>query len=338
MTPTAAAPSPEHFFTTITAYQQSAILKGALDLDVFTTIASGHATAHALATECAASERGMRILCDHLTVLGFLTKRDGQYGLTPEARMFLDRRSPAYLGGAVEFLQAPLMIEAYQDIAATVRNGGTLIGEEGTVSEENPVWVQFARAMMPMMMMPAQMIAQLVKVDPQRPVRVLDIAAGHGIFGIAFAQAYPNIEVTAVDWAPVLAVAEENAQRFGVADRYRTLPGSAFDMDFGGGYDVALLTNFLHHFDAAINEKLLRKIHAALNEGGRAVTYEFVPNDDRVTPPMAAAFAMVMLASTRAGDAYTFAEFEQMFSNAGFSRSEIHPLPPSPESVIISHK
>lgn len=333
-----AQPSPEHFFTTVTAFQQSAIIKGAIELAVFTAIAEGYTTATALAEKCQASERGMRILCDHLTVLGFLTKRAGHYGLTPDSAVFLDQRSPAYLGGAVDFLQAPLMIEAYQDIAATVRKGGTLVGAQGTVSEENPVWVQFARAMMPMMMMPAQMIAQLVKLDAQGSARVLDIAAGHGIFGIALAQAYPNVEVTAVDWAPVLAVAQENAQRFGVAARYRTLPGSAFDVDLGNGYDVILLANFLHHFDAATNERLLRKIHAALNEGGRAVTYEFVPNEDRVTPSMAASFAMVMLASTPAGDAYTFAEFERMFGNAGFARSEMHALPPLPESVIISHK
>jgi ubiquinone/menaquinone biosynthesis C-methylase UbiE len=333
-----AAPSPEHFFNAVFAYQQSAIIKGAIELDVFTPIAEGHTTASALAEKCQASERGIRILCDHLTVLGFLTKTDGQYGLTPDTAMFLDRRSPAYIGGAIDFLQSPMLLEAFSDIAATVRKGTTLLSAEGSVTDENPVWIRFAHAMMPLMMMPAQMIAQLVKVDPQRQVRVLDIAAGHGIFGIAFAQAYPNVEVTAVDWAPVLDVAKENAQRFGVADRYRTLPGSAFEVEFGAGYDLVLLTNFLHHFDTPTNEKLLRKLHAALNEGGRAVTYEFVPNDDRVTPPGAAAFAMVMLASTPAGDAYTFAEFEKMFGNAGFTRSEIHPLPPTLESVVISHK
>lgn len=333
-----AQPSPEHLFNTVFAYQQSAIIKGAIELDVFSPIAEGLITASALAKKCQASERGIRILCDHLTVLGFLTKTDGQYGLTPDAALFLDRRSPAYIGGVVEFLQSPMLLEAFSDIAATVRKGTTLLSAEGSVSEENPVWVRFAHAMMPLMMMPAQMIAQLVKVDPQRPVRVLDIAAGHGIFGIAFAQGYPNVEVTAVDWAPVLDVAKENAHRFGVADRYHVLPGSAFEVEFGAGYDLVLLANFLHHFDAPTNEKLLRKIQAALNEGGRALTYEFVPNDDRVTPPGAAAFAIVMLASTPAGDAYTFAEFEEMFSNAGFTRSEIHPLPPTQESVIISHK
>ena len=109
-------------------------------------------------------------------------------------------------------------------------------------------------------------------------------------------------------------------------------------MDYGEGYDIVLLTNFLHHFDAPTNETLLRKVHAALAEGGRAVTLEFVPNEDRVSPPGAAAFSMQMLGGTPSGDAYPFSEFERMFRNAGFARSELHQLPPSIQQVIISYK
>jgi hypothetical protein len=123
-----------------------------------------------------------------------------------------------------------------------------------------------------------------------------------------------------------------------VESRYSTIPGNAFTVDFGGQYDLVLLTNFLHHFDPPTCENLLRKVHAALVAGGRAVTLEFVPNDDRVTPPEAATFSMVMLGSTPHGDAYTYAEFERMFRNAGFTRSEHFRQPPAPESVIISHK
>jgi hypothetical protein len=75
-----------------------------------------------------------------------------------------------------------------------------------------------------------------------------------------------------------------------------------------------------------------------LADSGRAVTLEFVPNDDRVTPPQAAGFSMQMLGGTPAGDAYTFAELETMFRNAGFSRSEMHELPPTIERVVISQK
>ena len=91
------------------------------------------------------------------------------------------------------------------------------------------------------------------------------------------------------------------------------------------------------HFDPPTNEKLLRKVHDALADGGRAVTLEFVPNEDRISPPPAAMFSMVMLASTPKGDAYTFAEFESMFKNAGFRKSEFHPLPENPEQVIVSY-
>jgi len=123
-----------------------------------------------------------------------------------------------------------------------------------------------------------------------------------------------------------------------VASRYQVLPGSAFEVEFGEGYDIVLLTNFLHHFDQATCETLLRKVSAALKPGGRAITFEFVPNEDRVSPPMAAAFSMMMLGTTESGDAYTFSEFDRMFRNSGFGASELHPLPPSPGQVIISHK
>ncbi len=329
-------PSPELFFSTVFAFQRTFALKGAIDLDLFTAIAEGKSTAKAIADRCQASERGTRILCDALTINGFLTKQDGAYALTPDSAMFLDRRSPAYLGGVTEFLNDSTIINSNSDVAAIVRKGGTVLPQE-TVSPENPVWVLFARAMMPMMMMPAKAMAEIVRVDANKRVKLLDIAAGHGIFGIAFAQAYANVDVTALDWAPVLEVAKENAQKFGVAGRHHLLPGSAFDVDFGSGYDLVLLTNFLHHFDAATNETLLKKVHAALNPGGRAVALEFIPNDDRVTPPMQAGFALTMLASTAAGDAYTFAEFQRMFAHAGFARSEMHEVPPS-ERLVVSYK
>ena len=331
-------PSPILFFDTINAHQRTAALKAAIDLDLFTAIGKGNATAQSIAQSCAASERGVRILCDYLTVIGFLTKEDGRYELTPDSSMFLDRRSPAYVGGATEFLLSPLLTDGFKDIAAAVRKGGTVMKDAGTVTPENPVWVDFARGMAPLIGMPAQLMAQLVIGESKQKMKVLDIAAGHGLFGIAFAQANPNAEVVAQDWQQVLEVAQENARAAGVSERFTTLPGSAFEVEFGTGFDVILLTNFLHHFDAPTCEELLRKVHAALGEGGRAVTLEFVPNEDRVSPPDAAMFSLVMLGSTPSGDAYTFSEFESMFRNAGFSHSEFHPLPPTMEQVVISQK
>jgi ubiquinone/menaquinone biosynthesis C-methylase UbiE len=312
-------PTPERFFGAINAYEQTEAMKAAVELEIFTAIAEGNTTAAAIAKRCEASERGVRVLCDFLTIHGFLTKDGTQYGLTADSAVFLNRKSPAYVGGVIEFLLTPRVREAHALLTEAVRRGGSALGE-GNLVPENPDWVKFARAMMPMMVMPAQiMTAELLKGGAVH--KVLDIAAGHGIYGITVAKQNPAAQIYACDWKNVLAVAEENARAMGVGDRHHLLPGSAFDVDFGGGYDLALITNFLHHFDPPTCTEFLRKVYASLGPGGRAAIVEFIPNPDRVTPPMAAAFSMMMLATTPAGDAYTFAELEGMLKDAGFSRS-----------------
>jgi 2-polyprenyl-3-methyl-5-hydroxy-6-metoxy-1,4-benzoquinol methylase len=331
-------PSPALFMDTVNAFQRTEALKAAIELDLFTHVAAGRRTAADLAAACGASPRGVRILADYLCIFGFFRKDGDRYELTPDAAAFLDHRSPAYMGGAVEFLLDPLLRKSFETLTSAVRRGGTAVSSEGTVSSDNPVWVAFARAMAPLMRMPAELLAGLAGDDPGRPLRVLDVAAGHGLFGIAVARRFPRATVTALDWKNVLAVAEENARKEGVADRYKLLPGSAFDVNWGGPYDVVLLTNFLHHFDPPTNGMLAAKAFAALAPGGRALTLEFIPEADRVTPPPAAAFALTMLATTAAGDAYTFAEYERLFAAAGFARSEFHPLPPTTQQAVVSYK
>jgi 2-polyprenyl-3-methyl-5-hydroxy-6-metoxy-1,4-benzoquinol methylase len=330
--------SPALFFDTISAYERTEALRAAIELDLFTQLADGRRTAAQLASACGASPRGVRILADYLTIVGFLRKHDDQYELTPESEFFLNRRSRAYLGGTVDFLLTAELRTCFQSLTAAVRRGGTAISEHGTVSYDNPIWVAFARAMAPLMQQASRLLADLIGGDQRQPLRVLDVAAGHGLFGIAVAERYPEAHITALDWPNVLAVAKENASAAGVAERHSLCPGSAFEVDWGGPYDVVLLTNFFHHFDVPTCEQLAARAYAALAPGGRTLTLDFIPQPDRVTPPSAAAFALTMLATTAHGDAYTFAEYEQMFARAGFLRSEFHALPPTMQQVVVTHK
>jgi 2-polyprenyl-3-methyl-5-hydroxy-6-metoxy-1,4-benzoquinol methylase len=328
--------SPENIFNTLWGFQRTAALKSGIDLEIFTAIDEGARTTAALAAKTGASERGIRILCDYLTIIGLLRKSGSAYELTDESATFLSRKSPAYMGTTASFLTIPELMDNFRELTATVRRGG--VADKGdTVAEENPIWIEFARAMIPMAMPSAFAIADLLSIASDGPVRVLDIAAGHGMFGIVLAERHPQVNVVAVDWAPVLAVAEEHAHAHGVHDRYKTRPGDAFKVEFGDGYDVALVTNFLHHFDESTCTAFLAKVHRALKPGGRVVVLEFVPNPDRVSPPVAAAFSLTMLAGTRAGDAYTFVELRRQLEGAGFSDVTAHPLP-SPQTVIIARK
>jgi Dimerisation domain len=181
-------PAPQLFFQTINSYQRTEALKAAIELEVFTAIREGNFAVPEIAKRCQTSERGMRILCDYLCIMGFLAKDGGRYSLTQDSAVFLDKRSPAYLGGSIEFLLSPMLTDGFKDLAAAVRKGGAVISGEGVVASEHPIWVKFARAMAPMMAMPAQLMAKLMDKKADRNLKILDIAAGHGLYGIAFAK------------------------------------------------------------------------------------------------------------------------------------------------------
>src|ERR1700726_1766558 len=124
-------PSPALFFDTISAYQRTEALRAAIELDLFSLVGADRRTAAELADACQAAPRGIRILADYLTILGFLHKRGDRYELTADARAFLDRESPAYMGGAVNFMLSPELRESFQRLTAAVRRGGTAVSDEG---------------------------------------------------------------------------------------------------------------------------------------------------------------------------------------------------------------
>jgi len=333
--PNGAPPNPGLVFAMMNAHQQTAALKAAIDLDLFAAIGKGPGDVAAIAQHCAASERGIRILCDFLVINGILQKEDGRYRHTPTSAVFLDPNSPASMASVAQFMHNPAIHEVYENLAEVVKRGRTTLPGTGTVEPDNPLWVAFAEQMVPMTGPSATPMSAMVLEAVSGPVRVLDIAAGHGLFGIEIAKRNPEARITGLDWAAVLEVAHRNARTAGVEDRYEKLPGSAFDVDFGGPYDVVLLTNFLHHFDPPTCVRLLKKIHAALRPGGYVATLEFVPDECKTKPPMSAGFAMTMLTSTASGDAYSLNELTAMYHEAGFGEVAGRPVPMSPQTVVM---
>jgi 2-polyprenyl-3-methyl-5-hydroxy-6-metoxy-1,4-benzoquinol methylase len=338
MSNAAGMPSPDLFFDAASGYVRTEVLRTAVELDLFSAIAADSQTVAELARRCDAAEKGIRVLCDYLVVAGFLRKQQGRYLLTPDSAMFLDRKSPAYLGGVLTFLHTPTLRQGYANLTAAVRKGGTAVSAEGLMKVENTDWVQFARSMVPMMAMPAQLSAQLIDRPVGAKLKVLDIAAGHGLFGIEVAKRFADAQVTGLDWPNVLEVAQENAQRAGVAQRYRTIAGDAFEVELGEGYDVVLIPNFLHHFSEQRCGEFLRKVHRALKPDGMALAVEFIPDEERVSPPFPATFALAMLVATAQGEAYTWSQLDAMFKGAGFSRNTMHALPPSAEHAVVARK
>jgi Dimerisation domain len=117
--------SPEYFLNELLGYQTTAALKAAIELDLFSALAASGGDLGQVSERTGASEKGIRILCDYLTVKGFLEKDNGQHRLTSSSQTFLTRASPAYIGRVADFLASPEMIGLWlTEPSSFVRKGG----------------------------------------------------------------------------------------------------------------------------------------------------------------------------------------------------------------------
>ena len=316
------------------AYQKTAALTAAVKLDIVTLIGGDAATCDALAEQTRASSRGIRILCDFLTVMGLLTKQDGAYSATEPAKRYLDRSSPAWIGGSIEFFAAPEMVRLVLDdpVSYVMRGGSDGLAH---LAPDHPIWLRYAKAATPIARVTAKRAAAQLATRLNRPAAVLDVAAGHGLYGIELAKAFPDVMVTAVDWPRVLELASANAADAGVGERYRVVGGNALDVDWGNDFDLVILANILHYFSPEDCAAILRKVKSSLSQSGQACAIDFVPGEDRVSPPMQAMFAFLMLATSPGGDAYTPTDLDAIAKAAGFRGATVRPLRPTPQSLIM---
>jgi ubiquinone/menaquinone biosynthesis C-methylase UbiE len=327
--------SPAPIIASILGYFRTSAMLAATRLDLFTWIAEGKASVAALAEACGAEERSIRALCDFLVVDRHLERVPDGYRLTAASATFLDKRSPAYMGAIADFLASPQNREqALSDPLAFMQRAARR--PAGNLEPENPVWVAYARAMTPLSLPAAKATAAVLAPLMSDARSILDIAAGSGMFGIEMLRALPEAHVTALDWPAVLEVAKANAGRRKVADRLALLPGSALELDLGTDYDLVMLPNFLHHFDEATNIALLRRVRAALALGGRIAVIEFLRDEDTVPPEPIATFALMMRATTPAGDAYAVSELERMVHAAGFDDTALTPLGNTLQTLLIA--
>ena len=297
------------------AFERSLALRTAIELDLFTCIGGGANTIRALSAVSGASERGLRALCDYLTVQGHLLKRGARYSLTLNSRLYLTTASPAYFGSAVRFFASDSTVAAFCRLRQTVERGTACSADFAELD-----WVEYARSMAPLAEATAQFAANALAGDSKGPVQVLDLGAGHGLYGLAIAAQNSAAQIFALDAPQVLEIAIGNARESGVAERFHPIPGDALETDFGGPYDLVLAANLAHHFDQASNVRLFQKARAALKPAGRIALIEWVPNADRVSPAHDAAFALTVLATSARGAIYTLTEYSRMLRAAGFRR------------------
>jgi ubiquinone/menaquinone biosynthesis C-methylase UbiE len=313
------------------------ILASALDLGLFKHVAEGKTTASALAAATGASRRGLDMLLNMMTNFGFLARNGSgdaaTYSLTPESDAFLVAGRPAYLGGIVQF-NAKRMHRTWSQLTECIKSGQPAVAvdmpEEGT-----PFWAELVDNLFPMNYPNAlRMHQELRRLYPTGVIRLLDVAAGSGVWGIAPAQQDPYVQVVAFDLPETLEITRRNADRMGVIDRFAFRPGNVRDGALGEQeFDAVILGHICHSEGAGHTQRLLASTARALNPGGTVVIADMVPDDDRSGPTYPLLFALNMLVHTSEGDTFTLAEYEVWLRDAGFT--DVRPLEGTQPSPLI---
>ena len=331
------APSatPERILQFAWAFAPPLLIEAAVRHRVFDILAEQRATLAELVQDSGASSRGLAALLDALVGLGLLARDDdGTYALTAESDAFLVSHRPGFLGGLFRHMSVQLLPN-WMHLAEVVATGRPRV-ETRTPAEAASFFAEFVEALFPLSYPSARALAAALGVArASGPVSVLDLGAGSGVWGIALAQASPQVTVRAIDFPEVLAVTRRVAGRFGVADRLVAVAGDLHEAEFGTGHHIATLGQILHSEGEQRSRALLRRTHAALAPGGTIAIAEHLVDADRRGPLNGLIFAVNMLVNTEAGATFSFAEIAGWLGNAGFTAA--HQLPvPGPSPLILA--
>jgi 3-hydroxy-5-methyl-1-naphthoate 3-O-methyltransferase len=327
--------TPERIMQLAWGFAPPLIVGAAVQHRVFDLLEQEPKTAEQVASESGASVRGLRAVMNALIGLQLLTKDDaGRYALTPESAAFLVRGKPQFLGA---LLGDTRRLREWLEISHVVRSGkpASPVNQQQHGSE---FFKSFVETLFGTNYPAAQSLAEGLGIaGPDKPVRVLDLAAGSGVWGIALAQKSPRVTVTAVDWPGVLEVTKTVAERCGLLERFQFIAGDLLSADFGSGHNIATLGHILHTEGATRSQALLKKTFSALAPGGTIAIADFLVNEDRTGPPMSLIFAVNMLVHTEEGDTFSFGEIGGWLREAGFENPRTLENP-GPSPLILANK
>ena len=325
---------PDEFNEMVRGFQPSRIVLTAIELDVFTAVATlgQAATSSAVAAAIQCDPRGTALLLNALVALNLLAKIGGSYVGTPLAQRYL-------VAGARDDARQSLkhnlsLWTTWSTLTERIRTGQLQRWRE--MDGRGQDWtIPFIAAMHRNAASRAPVVVQAVGTDGVR--RLLDVGGGSGAYSIAFAKANPTLTADVFDLLTVVPIAQSHIAQAGLSARINTCVGDLRKDALGTGYDLVLLSAICHMLSPDENQDLLRRASTALAPGGRVVIQDHIMNDDGTAPRAGALFAINMLVGTPSGSTYSKTEYAQWLLAAGFKTTQCIELP-GPNDLVIGHK
>lgn len=326
----AAGALPDDLAQAIRGFQDSRAILTAIELDAFTHVGDGASAAQA-AAGMATDPRATEMLLNALAALGLLSKHGETFKNTPLSARY-------FVAGSPDDSRAATMHTAHLWHRWLTLSDCVIEGTAVNRREPREVDDRWTRPFIAAMHRNARERAPHVvrAVGTANVRRLLDVGGGSGAYSIAFAQAGPGLHAEVLDRPEVLAIAEGHIDRACLGDRVTTRAGDLRTGDLGEGFDLVLVSAICHMLSSAENRDLLRRCRRALLPGGRLVIQDFILEEDKTAPKMAALFSLNMLVATEGGASYNQSEYAEWLTEAGFEGVSRIRLP-GPSGLMIGH-
>jgi len=311
-------------------YWESSILFTGVKAGIFNALSSGQRSARQISKKLKTDERATEILLNALAALGFVMKKGNQYRNHPLTGTYLVEGTPVYRGNSL--LHSLDMWKAWGELPNIIYSGAPSTDIVEHLEEDRERVKHFILAMYEFAQEPAEIISRLVR--PKSIKKFLDVGGGPGTYCFALLKKNPGIKATIVDLPLPLQIAKRLIRERGLEENISFIEGDFLEVDFGEGYDLILMSHVLHSNSPEDCERLIRKGYRALKTGGRLLVHEFVLNEDRISPPSAAIFAVNMLVNTEEGRSYTGGEIKNWMKKSNFTELTAYDITPASRAVV----
>jgi hypothetical protein len=321
------------------AYWGSKTLLTAVELGLFTELATGPLPLNDIRARFNLHERGVRDFLDALVALGMLTREQGAYANTPATDLYLDRSKPTYMGGMMEMMSARLF-RFWADLTDGLktgkpqneaRHGGDLFD---TLYNDTNRLKQFLSAMTGLSLGIAHALAG--RFPWSQYESFVDVGTAQGGLPVVLAQAHKHLIGTGADLSVVAPIFQEYVASHWVQDRLRFAALDFFREPLPKA-DVVIMGHILHDWDLPTKRMLVAKAYDALPAGGAFIVFEALIDDDRRANAFGLLMSLNMLIETQGGFDYTGADCAAWMRDAGFRQTRVEHLS-GPDSMVVGIK
>ncbi len=300
------------------SFEKGQIFLTALELNVFNELAAPCGVAE-LSEKLGTQSRITGRFLDVLAAMSLLTKKGDKYQTAPDVAPFLVKDA-AYFARYLNF--ATQSRDTWMQLAQVMKTGATQEADAHDHVYDQQCIDWMARGTL---LGRLQGAVRNIKEFPEFTAarKLIDLGGGHGLFGIAFAQENPDLDVVIFDKPEVTPMTQAYIDRYGMQERVRTMSGDYTKDDLGSGYDMAFeACSFGGRGDEAL--AFYRQVAAALKDGGLFIRLTFTIDDDRSGPLTSLIWDLKeQITGQSKMHMKTTSELYETLAKAGFDREKV---------------